>query len=58
MPWQCGFKGRKQVKDEHFTVLSGDDIIKADIPCITQLPKLFEKYNKSAIAIERWLRIK
>jgi UTP--glucose-1-phosphate uridylyltransferase len=42
----------KHVRDEPFAVLLGDDIIKADIPCMSQLTNLFEKYNKSIIAVE------
>lgn len=46
------FKAEKHVGDEPFAVLLGDDIIKAEIPCIKQLMNLFEKYNKSIIAVE------
>jgi len=32
--------------------LLGDDIIKAEIPCIKQLMNLFDEYNKSILAVE------
>ena len=46
-------KAEKHVGNEPFAVLLGDDIIKAEIPCIKQLTNLFEKYNNSIIAVER-----
>jgi len=45
-------KAEKHVGDEPFAVLLGDDIIKAEIPCIKQLMDLFDKYNNSIIAVE------
>lgn len=45
-------KAEKHVGDEPFAVLLGDDIIKGNVPCIGQLMNLFEKYNKSIIAVE------
>ncbi len=45
-------KAEKHVGDEPFAVLLGDDIIKGNVPCIRQLMNLFEKYNKSIIAVE------
>ena len=45
-------KAEKHVGDEPFAVLLGDDIIKAEVPCIKQLINLFEKCNKSIIAVE------
>ena len=45
-------KAEKHVGDEPFAVLLGDDIIKGNVPCIKQLTNLFEKYNKSIIAVE------
>jgi len=45
-------KAEKHVGDEPFAVLLGDDIIKAEIPCITQLTSLFDRYNKPIIAVE------
>jgi len=45
-------KAEKHVGNEPFAILLGDDIIKADIPCIKQLTNLFGRYNKSIIAVE------
>jgi len=45
-------KAEKHVGNEPFAVLLGDDIIKAEIPCIKQLTTLFGRYNKSIIAVE------
>ena len=45
-------KAEKHVGDEPFAVLLGDDIIKAESPCITQLMNLFERDKKSVIAVE------
>ncbi len=45
-------KAEKHVGDEPFAVLLGDDIIKSEVPCIKQLMNLFDKYNKSIIAVE------
>ena len=45
-------KAEKHVGDEPFAVLLGDDIIKAESPCITQLMNLFERDKKSIIAVE------
>ena len=45
-------KAEKHVGDEPFAVLLGDDIIKAERPCLAQLINLFERNNKSVIAVE------
>jgi len=45
-------KAEKHVGNEPFAVLLGDDIIKAESPCITQLMNLFERDKKSVIAVE------
>ena len=45
-------KAEKHVGNEPFAILLGDDIIKAEIPCIKQLTTLFGRYNKSIIAVE------
>jgi len=51
-------KAEKHVGDEPFAVLLGDDIIKAESPCITQLMNLFERDKKSVIAVEAVAREK
>ncbi len=45
-------KAEKHVGDDFFAVLLGDDIIKAEIPCIKQLMNLFEKHKRTMIAVE------
>jgi UTP--glucose-1-phosphate uridylyltransferase len=45
-------KAEKHVGNEPFAVMLGDDIIKAESPCITQLMNLFERDEKSVIAVE------
>lgn len=45
-------KAEKHVGNEPFAVLLGDDIIKAERPCIGQLIDLFEKGKKSVVAVE------
>jgi UTP--glucose-1-phosphate uridylyltransferase len=45
-------KAEKHVGDEPFAVMLGDDIIKAESPCITQLMNLFERDEKPVIAVE------
>jgi len=45
-------KAEKHVGDEPFAVLLGDDIIKAERPCLVQLMNLFERNKKSVIAVE------
>ena len=45
-------KAEKHVGNEPFAVLLGDDIIKAESSCITQLMNLFERDKKSVIAVE------
>ena len=44
---------QKHIGDEPFAVLLGDTIIKSETPCISQLNKIFEKYQKPTIAIRR-----
>ena len=49
-------KAEKHIGNEPFAVLLGDDIIKCDSDtpcCIKQLMDLFEKYNKTIIAVEK-----
>ena len=43
-------KAEKHIGDEPFAVLLGDDIIKAELPCIKQLTNLFEKYEKPLVS--------
>lgn len=43
---------KKHVGDEPFVVMLGDTITKSKIPCTKQLIEVYEKYGKSAIAVE------
>ena len=43
---------RKHIDNETFAVLLGDDVIKADIPCIKQLMSVYVKHKCSVIALE------
>ncbi len=44
---------RKFIGNEPFAVLLGDDIVKADIPCIKQLMDQFEVVNNSIIGVQQ-----
>lgn len=44
---------RKFIGDEPFAVLLGDDIVKADTPCIKQLINQFEVVNSSIIGVQQ-----
>ena len=44
---------RKFIGNEPFAVLLGDDIVKADIPCIKQLMKQFEAVHHSIIGVQQ-----
>ena len=46
-------KAEKNIGDEPFAVLLGDDIIIDKVPCIKQLINVFEKYKKSVIAAQK-----
>lgn len=47
------FCAKKHVGDEPFAVLLGDSITTSKIPCTKQLIEVFNKYQKSAIAIKK-----
>jgi UTP--glucose-1-phosphate uridylyltransferase len=42
---------RKFIGNEPFAVLLGDDIVKADKPCLMQLMERYERYNASIIGV-------
>lgn len=44
---------RKFIGNEPFAVLLGDDIVRAETPCLKQLIKQYEKYLASIIGIQR-----
>ena len=43
---------KKHIGDEPFVVMLGDTITKGESPCTKQLIDVYEKYGKSAIAVE------
>lgn len=44
---------RKFIGDEPFAILLGDDIVKADKPCLKQMIEQYERYNSSIIGVQR-----
>jgi len=43
---------RKFIGDEPFAVLLGDDIVKAEKPCLKQMIEQYERYNASIIGVQ------
>jgi UTP--glucose-1-phosphate uridylyltransferase len=43
---------RKFIGDEPFAVLLGDDIVKADTPCLKQMIDQYERYNASILGVQ------
>lgn len=43
---------RKFIGDEPFAVLLGDDIVKAEKPCLKQLIEQYERYNASILGVQ------
>lgn len=43
---------KKHIGDEPFVVMLGDTITKSKVPCTKQLIDIYNKYNKSVIAVE------
>ena len=44
-------KAKNHIGGEPFAVLYGDDLVKANTPCIKQLSDLYEKYSSSILAV-------
>jgi len=44
-------KAKNHIAGEPFAVLYGDDLVKANTPCIRQLSDLYEKYSSSILAV-------
>ncbi|WP_282938845.1 UTP--glucose-1-phosphate uridylyltransferase GalU [Paenibacillus sp. RC67] len=44
---------RKFIGNEPFAVLLGDDIVKADKPCLKQMMEQYERYKSSVIGVQR-----
>lgn len=45
-------RAQRHIGNEPFAVLLGDDIVKSTVPCIKQLSTIFQKYDKTIIAVE------
>lgn len=43
---------RKFIGDEPFAVLLGDDIVRADKPCLKQMMEQYERYNATIIGVQ------
>ncbi len=43
---------KQVVGDEPFVVCLGDDLVKADIPCVKQMLNVYEKYQETVIAVQ------
>ncbi len=41
------------IGDEPFVVVLGDDLVDAEVPCVYQMLKIFEKYNESVVAVQK-----
>lgn len=41
------------IKNEPFAVLFGDDVVDSKIPCLSQLIRVFQKYQKPVVALYR-----
>lgn len=44
---------RKFIGDEPFAILLGDDIVKAEKPCLRQMIEQYERYQSSIIGVQR-----
>ena len=47
------YTAKDMLDDEPFAVILGDDIIDAEVPCLKQLIKIYEKKQSSIIAVQR-----
>lgn len=52
------YTAKKYVGNEPFCVLLGDTVTVSDVPCTKQLMEIFDKYDKSVIAVEHVRREK
>lgn len=46
-------QAKSLIKNEPFAVLFGDDVVDSKTPCLSQLIKVFQKYQKPVIALYR-----
>ncbi|GGG18928.1 UTP--glucose-1-phosphate uridylyltransferase GalU [Paenibacillus aceti] len=47
------WSARKFIGNEPFAVLLGDDIVKADKPCLRQMIEQYQRYNTSVIGVQK-----
>jgi len=55
-PWGAShatLQAKKLIKNEPCAVLYADDVVESKIPCLLQLIKIFQKYQKPVIALYR-----
>ena len=41
------------IGEEPFAVVLGDDLVDADVPCVYQMLKVFERYQETVVAVQR-----
>ncbi len=41
------------IGNEPFVVVLGDDLVDAEVPCVYQMLKIFEKYNEAVVAVQK-----
>ena len=46
------YSARKFIGDEPFAVLLGDDIIRAEVPCLRQMINIYERYGASIVGVQ------
>ncbi|WP_206811980.1 UTP--glucose-1-phosphate uridylyltransferase GalU [Paradesulfitobacterium ferrireducens] len=47
------YSARKFIGDEPFAVLLGDDVIQADVPCLRQMIKIYERHGASIVGVQQ-----
>jgi len=46
-------QAKEEIKEEPVAILFGDDVVESKIPCLLQLIKIFEKYQRPIVALSR-----
>jgi len=41
------------IGDEPFVVVLGDDLVEAEVPCVYQMLRVFERFNESVVAVQK-----
>lgn len=47
------YSARKFIGDEPFAVLLGDDVIQAEVPCLRQMIKIYERHGASIVGVQQ-----